>query len=245
MTRLQDGINLLTLFDGRGTEAAAEVVSATRRDVQCQILKKTVHVRPNRASLTVFASPAKADRSKWMVEKLTELGVDRLVLLNTQRTIVNPSDTKVDKLRANVVAACKQCRRPFLMELLPLQSFETVVEEISQQPSQHFTFLAQIHVESANGEPVSFTGDQSLQLLIGPEGGFTDNEVQSALEVGAVPISWPSTILRIETAAIVFSSLLLSRCAAVYRCRLSHVAFGVTVSSSASSRTTGGLSFAF
>ena len=51
-----------------------------------------------------------------MVETLTELGVDRLVLLNTQRTIVNPSDTKVDKLRDNVVAACKQCRRPVLMD---------------------------------------------------------------------------------------------------------------------------------
>jgi 16S rRNA (uracil1498-N3)-methyltransferase len=211
VARLQTG-SLLTLFDGHGTEATAAIASATRRDVQCRVLAKTVHVRQNRAMLTVFASPSKADRLKWMVEKLTELGVDRLVLLNTQRTIVNPSDTKIDKLRANVVAACKQCHRPFLMDLLPLQNFESVITEMSQQPQPALTFVAHPGMEREFA-PAAFTSEQSLQLLIGPEGGFTDNEVQTAVDAGAIPMSWPSTILRIETAAIVFSSLLLSRCA--------------------------------
>jgi 16S rRNA (uracil1498-N3)-methyltransferase len=51
----------------------------------------------------------------------------------------------------------------------------------------------------------------NVNLLIGPEGGFTDQEVAQAVEAGIQPMAWPGTILRIETAAIVFSTLLLSR----------------------------------
>lgn len=107
----------LTLFDGRGTEAAARVVSMSRRDLSCSILSRTLHVRPTLTELIVIASPPKADRLKWMVEKLTEIGVDRFVLLNTSRTVTTPGETRLDKIHSNMIAACKQCQRPFFMEL--------------------------------------------------------------------------------------------------------------------------------
>jgi 16S rRNA (uracil1498-N3)-methyltransferase len=198
-------------FDGRGTEAQAVVTTVSRRDVKFQILSRTVYSRPLRASVTVAASPPKGDRLKWMVEKLTEIGVDRLILLNTQRTVVTPGDTRVDKLRANVVAACKQSRRPWLLEIMPLQPLEVVLEEFASQSD-----LRQLFIAHPDTDPVPrtslITGDsRELKVLIGPEGGFTDQEITAAIHNGAEPLSWPGNILRIETAAIVFGALLIAR----------------------------------
>lgn len=202
----------LTLFDGQGTEATAKVVSLTRRDLTCSILSRTLHVRPSRPELIVIAAPPKADRLKWMVEKLTEVGVDRLVLLNTSRTVTTPGETRLDKIHSTMIAACKQCRRPFLMELSPLQSIETILSELKSGKPGPLICIAHpgagLTLDDAPG-PALQTAPAAI--MIGPEGGFTDDEVQQAIASGAVAVSWPNTILRIETAAVVFATLLLSR----------------------------------
>ena len=200
------------LFDGQGTEASAEVVSVTRRDLACVIRSRIQHARPLRPEFTVIASPPKADRLKMMVEKLTEIGVDRLVLLNTSRTVTTPGETRLDKIHSNMIAACKQCRRPFFMELSPLQSMQTALSEL--QPSTTNPLICIAHPETNNNLTDLYSQTQITRpaaVLIGPEGGFTEDEVQAAISCGAVPISWPNTILRIETAAIVFATLIMSR----------------------------------
>ena len=201
----------LTLFDGHGTEATAKVVSLTRRDLTCLILARTLHVRPSRPDLIVIASPPKADRLKWMVEKLTEIGVDRLVLLNTSRTVTTPGETRLDKMHSTIIAACKQCRRPFFMELSPLKSINTVFDELKSGTATSICIAhpgACVTPEDACS-PAEQTGPAAI--MIGPEGGFTDDEVQRAITCGAVAVSWPNTILRIETAAVVFATLMMSR----------------------------------
>lgn len=202
----------VTLFDGQGTEAVAEVVSVTRRDLTCSIRSRIQHVRPSRPEFTVIASPPKADRLKMMVEKLTEIGVDRLVLLNTSRTVTTPGETRLDKIHSNMIAACKQCRRPFFMELSPLQSMQAVLSELQTSTANPLICIA--HPETNNNLADLSSQKQATRpaaVLIGPEGGFTEDEVRQAVSSGAVPVSWPQTILRIETAAIVFASLIMSR----------------------------------
>jgi 16S rRNA (uracil1498-N3)-methyltransferase len=200
------------LFDGQGTEASAEVVSVTRRDLACVIRSRIQHARPLRPEFTVIASPPKADRLKMMVEKLTEIGVDRLVLLNTSRTVTTPGETRLDKIHSNMIAACKQCRRPFFMELSPLQSMQAALSELQSATTNPLICIA--HPETNNNFTEPYGQAQITRpaaVLIGPEGGFTEDEVQAAISCGAVPVSWPHTILRIETAAIVFATLIMSR----------------------------------
>lgn len=202
----------VTLFDGHGTEAAAKVVSLTRRDLTCLISSRTLHARPSCPELIVIASPPKADRLKWMVEKLTEIGADRLVLLNTSRTVTTAGETRLDKIHSNMIAACKQCRRPFFMELSPLQTIETILSELNSAVSRPQIFVAHPGTTNALDESCSRTQRTGpAAVLIGPEGGFTDDEVQQMINCGAVTVSWPYTILRIETAAVVFATLLKSR----------------------------------
>lgn len=204
--------SFVTLFDGQGMEATAEVVSVSRRDLNCAIRSRITHARPSRPPFTVIASPPKADRLKMMVEKLTEIGVDRLVFLNTSRTVTTPGETRLDKIHSNMIAACKQCRRPFFMELSPLQSMESALSELQSATTSPLICIA--HPAAGNG--IIDIGIQTeiirpTAVLIGPEGGFTEDEVGEAISRGAIPVSWPETILRIETAAIVFATLLMSR----------------------------------
>ena len=202
----------VTLFDGQGTEATAEVISVTRRDLTCAIRSRIQHPRPSRPEFTVIASPPKADRLKMMVEKLTEIGVDRLVLLNTSRTVTTPGETRLDKIHSSMIAACKQCRRPFFMELSPLQSMQAALSELQSSTTNPLICIA--HPETNNNLTELFSQAQTIRpaaVLIGPEGGFTEDELQAAISCGAITVSWPHTILRIETAAIVFATLLMSR----------------------------------
>lgn len=208
--RLKPG-DQLSLFDGKGSEVDVIIARNTRREVFCTIMSRRPAAATRRSGLTVIAAPPKAERLKWMVEKLTEIGVDRLILLQSERTVVTPAESRVEKLRSTVISACKQCRRNDLMELSPLQTFASVLDDIISQrlPGQHFIAHpnqpASIHIATEDG---AISG--SRLLLIGPEGGFTDAELQAAIESGCKALQWPSTILRVETAAIVFAIQLLS-----------------------------------
>lgn len=208
--RLKPGESL-SLFDGSGTEAEAIIVQSTRREVFCTITSRKPVDATRRSGLTVVAAPPKAERLKWMVEKLTEIGVDRLILLQSERTVVTPAESRVEKLRSTVINACKQCRRNELMDLSPLQTFAAVMEDITSQrlPGQHY--IAHPHHHTSNHSATEAESINRLRvLLIGPEGGFTDAELQAALESGSRTLQWPSTILRVETAAVVFATQLLS-----------------------------------
>src|SRR5690606_38633593 len=108
---------IVTLFDGEGNEAVAEVISTGKRDVRLKQHSFANRFDPTDVSITLAVAPPKGDRFRWMVEKATELGVARLVPLLTTRTIVDPRESKLDKLRQTVIAACKQCGRSRLMEI--------------------------------------------------------------------------------------------------------------------------------
>lgn len=207
--RLKPG-DQLQLFDGCGMEADAVVKRTNRREVFCAVTTRRQTLNIDRVHVTVIAAPPKADRLKWMVEKLTEIGVARLILLHTDRTEVTSGESRKEKLRSSVIAACKQCRRNELMQLSPLQTLTSVLDDVAAARLPGELWIA----HPASSMPAVASDAelpiQSRLLLIGPEGGFTDTEFRRTLDVGARLISWPHTILRIETAAVVFAARLLS-----------------------------------
>ncbi len=223
------------LFDGRGQLAEARVQSVSRRHVDVTVVAVRTAPASQLPRLTVAAAPAKGDRLRWMIEKLTELGANELILLETARTIVSPGDTKLDKLRATVVNACKQSLRPRLMQLRGLTPLAALLNELSTAKAPSRLFLAhppedlhnspelqhssesESHFSSPYAATSPYINRSSISnatLLIGPEGGFTEAEVQSIRQISSPPIvmlHWPETILRIETAAVTFATLLLQR----------------------------------
>lgn len=202
--RIGPGSNVV-LFDGEGTEAIAEVVGLSRREVRLRT--ESVH-RTNDAfsiQVTLAVAPPKGDRFRWLVEKATELGIARLVPLLTTRTVVDPGHGKLDKLRQTVVAACKQSERNHLMQIVESMTFSALMASTEPHGS--------IYMLHPTGHPFR-TGHADmpshLTILIGPEGGFTDDEVTQGQEHGAILTSLGHTILRTETAAIAASAILLN-----------------------------------
>jgi 16S rRNA (uracil1498-N3)-methyltransferase len=156
-----------------------------------------------RAVLTLATAVPKGDRFDWLVEKATELGVARLVPLITARSVVHPGTSKLDRLRRRIVEASKQCGRSRLMELaVPIPWTDCVSREFSGKD---------VWVADPSGAPFSrgeVPSQGSVLAAIGPEGGFTPDELEAACRHGARLVALGRRILRIETAGMALSALL-------------------------------------
>lgn len=184
----------LTLFDGSGAEFEAEVTETTRREVLLAVLAREEIDREPRVELTLGVAIPKSDRQKVLVEKLTELGVARLVPLVTERSVAAPKASGLDKLRRAVIEASKQCGRNRLMAI----EEPVALAEFLDQTDAEVKRIAHPYGES---QPLAAAGG-SCAVAVGPEGGFSDAEVAAATKAGWTPLTLGRSILRIETAAI-------------------------------------------
>lgn len=186
------------VFDGRGSRAIALLVDVRKKGVSAELASDVIEDPPRAKRLTLATAVPKADRFKWLVEKATELGVDRLVPVTSQRSIVYPGGNKLEKMRSQVVAACKQSGRNHLMELGELTTLEDVFNQNADAK-----YLADVPTETEARSSVESSGDSGQTLvLIGPEGGWTDEERTAARAAGFQPFVIGTHVLRIETAAI-------------------------------------------
>ena len=134
---------------------------------------------------------AKGDRQRWLVEKAVELGVTRLIPLTTARSQRSAAEAPA-KLSRYVVEASKQCGRNRLLEVAPPRSWEELLAEGGAGVLAH-----------PGGSPLGeVSAEGPVRLAIGPEGGFTDEEVATATAAGWQVVGLGERILRMETAAI-------------------------------------------
>lgn len=197
--RLRPG-DEVRLFNGDGREFPARIVQVARREIQLDIVSV---LRPQRElpwPLEVAAPMPKGDRGHFLIEKLTELGVTRLVPLTCQRSNAHPRDSKREKLERHVIEASKQCGRNVLMKIDELTDWKTYCVRGNLD---ELRVLAHPH----QGESLASLGiERAAQIAIGPEGGFTDDEVALAIQHGWHAVSLGPRILRVETAAIVLAT---------------------------------------
>jgi 16S rRNA (uracil1498-N3)-methyltransferase len=191
--------DVVRLFNGDGREYLARVVSAERRRVTLAITEVTAPQRELPFPLEVAAPLPKGDRAQFLVEKLTELGVTSFVPLSTRRSVVHPREAKLEKLQRYVIEASKQCGRNVLLEVKPLESWGSYARR---------TDLPALRVLAHPGGAAreALTPGVAMTLAVGPEGGFTDEEVELARSVGWRLIDLGPRILRVETAALVLAT---------------------------------------
>ena len=190
----------VVLFDDSGAEFAARVDQVGRSSAELAVLSRTVVDRKLALEITVGAALPKGDRQKWLVEKLTEVGVAKLVPIETRRGVAQPVDATIERLRRSVVEASKQCGRNRLMKIESPQSIEHFLTLADPRQPRFFAhpggaeLLAE--VKRARGTC------ESVAIAIGPEGGFSDDEVAQSVAAGWMPVDLGPRILRVETAAI-------------------------------------------
>jgi 16S rRNA (uracil1498-N3)-methyltransferase len=185
------------LFDDRTGEWLAEIAESGKRRISLRVIQKLREREPVPDLWLLFA-PIKRGRIDWVVEKATELGVARLVPVVTQRTIVDRLN--LDRLRAHAVEAAEQCERTALPELAEPQKLDKL---LAGWPKDRTLFFA----DEGGGDPFAAAPGPAA-ILIGPEGGFTDQE-RAAIRAlpQAKTISLGPRILRADTAVVAAVSL--------------------------------------
>jgi 16S rRNA (uracil1498-N3)-methyltransferase len=189
------------LFNGDGREYPARVAEVGRREVAVEVLSVAEPPREVPWAFHVAAPLPKGDRAQFLVEKLTELGVHRLTLLSTRRSVVQPREAKVEKLQRYVVEASKQCGRNALMQIDGPTEFAAFLRD----PALPACRLLAHPVNEGAAWPAP---DSAVAVMVGPEGGFTEDEVRQALDAGWQAVSLGPRILRVETAAVAMAARL-------------------------------------
>jgi 16S rRNA (uracil1498-N3)-methyltransferase len=195
------------LFDGNGFATAARVVEIGRDRVDLIAEGPAIPEVPPPCALTLATAIPKGERFDWLVEKATEIGVTRLVPLVTERSVVDPREGKLERLRRTIVEASKQARRNRLMVLDPLLSWP----ELMRSTQLELRLIARPDGLPAGRWP-PLPGGQAIVLAVGPEGGFSPAEEDLARSHGWWPIRLSTNVLRIETAGLAGAAAILTRC---------------------------------
>ena len=196
----------VSLFDGRGREWPARVAAIGRDRVELDAAEPTVDPAPVAIPLTLAVALPKGDRQKWMVEKLTELGATRLIPLETTRGVAEATASAQARLERGVIESCKQCGRNTLMEIAAGRPLERLLAEVPAGACVVIAHPGGRLLDAATMPPTA----TAMIALVGPEGGFTDEELCIAERAGAIRISLGPHILRVETAAIALAARLVS-----------------------------------
>ena len=194
--RLTEGERIL-LVDGKGTTAVGLLRVVAKHSAHAAIIERTVHPAERTAKIHLAVAPTKQiDRYEWMLEKCTEIGVDRITPLMTSRT--ERAHLRTHRLRKILVGAMKQSQRAWLPQL----DEPITIDDFLDQPLPDQRFFGW-----CEGEHVLLTSayraNADALLLIGPEGDFTPIEADHLRARGCTAMSLGAARLRTETAAVV------------------------------------------
>lgn len=190
------------LFDGSGVEYVGQLMAVTKKGVEIDFLEPREANRELVREVTLAVALPKGDRQQWLIEKATELGVTRVVPIVCRRSVAQPVDSALARLERWVIEASKQCGRNRLMQIAPPQKWLDYVA----LPGDALRVIA--HPGKYEAASLLTTSAANVIAAIGPEGGWTDEEVAAALASGWQATSLGPRILRVETAAIAIASLL-------------------------------------
>jgi 16S rRNA (uracil1498-N3)-methyltransferase len=191
-------------FDDAGNVGSAVIQTCDAGHVVLRI--EQIHVKNSGPRIVIASAVPKGERADWMIEKLSELGVSRFIPLETARSVVHPKGSgKRERWIRIATEAAKQSRRAGVMEIDELTSVQNVLNArpqaaeirlfLSTESNARSIFDALLHSPSSTLHP-------PLCLFIGPEGGWTEQEIQLFESSHLTAVLLTGTILRVETAAI-------------------------------------------
>jgi 16S rRNA (uracil1498-N3)-methyltransferase len=197
----------VVLFDGSGLEYHAAIDNVSKKRVELTIVERVEQSRCVKNQVTLAVALPKGDRQKFLIEKVVELGVTRIVPLKTVRSVAVANEKVIQRLRKQVIEASKQCGRNTLMEVAE----EHTLKSLDALVSADHKDITKLIADPYQGIQISEIANDSINTVvvaIGPEGGFDESEYQTAIEMGFKPIRLGPAILRVETAALAVAAIL-------------------------------------
>jgi 16S rRNA (uracil1498-N3)-methyltransferase len=202
--RMRPGDQLI-LFNGDGCEYFAELTDVAKRSARAQITKTTTPTRQSPLRVTIGQSVSRGERMDYAIQKATELGMQQMVPLFTERCEVRLNAERQDKRRQHwqqvAISACEQSLRCDVPEITAPQSLNEWINSVEAD----LKLVLHHHTE----QPLEdFERPESIALLIGPEGGLSEAEVEQALAQGFKPVAFGPRVFRTETAPVAALSVL-------------------------------------
>jgi 16S rRNA (uracil1498-N3)-methyltransferase len=192
----------ITLINGKGTSAEAEITFIDKRNCRYKILQENEHKNPLE-NLHLAVAPTKSnDRLEWMLEKVTEIGIGNIHLIHTKRS--EKTRLNLERLEKKMISAIKQSQKFFTPNLLEYNSLKDFFTKNKFEQK----FIAHLADEDKKYLGKELNPNQSSCVLIGPEGDFTDDEIKLALSNGYQPVTLGNYRLRTETAGVFATTLM-------------------------------------
>lgn len=193
------------VLDGEGGEFTCQISQLGRNCAKLDIVDKHYYDRRKLIPrLTIACAIPKRSKIDFIVEKLTEIGVDRIILLKTERTEVNIKDyfKKIERLKKTAESALKQSGNIF-MPKIEYMNFKELLK-FKNKEEFDLTIIPNLSKDTQSLKKIlEKSSCENILVAIGPEGDFSKKEINLAKQAGFIPVSLGDTILRVETAAIV------------------------------------------
>lgn len=199
--RMREG-DAIQLFDGEGAARYARISIIQGKHVQAQIIGIAPATKSSALHITLAQAMTSSEKMDWIVQKATELGAAEVQPVQTQRSVAKLTQERADKRaehwRGVVIGACEQSGRNDLMPVHPPVDLSHWLAEIRNEPCSKFM----LQPDGAMALHTHPKPADRVILLIGPEGGFTADEISMAQQAGFNPVILGPRILRTETAAL-------------------------------------------
>ena len=201
--------SLIELFDGKGSSCTAEIISSQKKRVKVKLVEELVFQDRKGIKISLGQSLIKTEPFSFSIQKATELGVASISPLYTERTVIKlkSNSTKSRKVRWQSIAthACQQCGENWLPEINEIQRLEDWAQAVK---AKHKIVL----YPNAETKLSSLTFDDSVAIAVGPEGDFTDSEINLLTEKDFLPVKLGERVLRADTAVISVVSAIRAMC---------------------------------
>ena len=201
VVRMQPG-EALTLFDGRGGQYRASLLDIGKKRASAAVEEHEAVEVELPYAVTLAQGLPEGSKMDWIIEKGVELGVTCIQPLAARRSVVRLSAERAEKRQAHwegvIVAASEQCGRNRLARLAPLTEFE----RFAATPDTGPRILFSPRATNSLADWARASGPQAVTLMVGPEGGFSEQEEGAAIAAGALALSLGPRVLRTETAGL-------------------------------------------
>lgn len=202
--RMKVGEKIL-LTDGKGTKATAVITDDHRKRCTVQIIQREKEEKRKGGVAIAISLVKNAARFEWFLEKATEIGVAEIIPLICQRT--EKEKFRQERLQQIVTSAMLQSQQVWM----PVLHAPTPFEKVIAGTQQHKFIAHCLPQQKASLTQQSIGAGETAVMLIGPEGDFTEGEIEGALQHGFIPVALGDTRLRTETAGMVAAALLCIR----------------------------------
>jgi 16S rRNA (uracil1498-N3)-methyltransferase len=208
--RMQPG-DSVCLFDGSGDEYIVRLTSLLRDEARAEVIERRAGTAEPAAHVTLYLSLLnKPDKLEWAFQKCTEVGATGFVPLLSARTVTGPpAPARYERWSRIIQEAAEQSGRTVLPALSPTLPFAQAVAAATTESLALIPTLDATIPLARAVEPAARQSAPNLSIFIGPEGGFTPDEIAGATAIGLVPVSLGPRTLRAETAAAVALALAL------------------------------------